>query len=114
MTRAGVVHATAMVITAGFVLWGPGGDARVGGVGFASAQDGRDPATLVPIWDPTGAVPAEIVWPPHPATPPPGFHWQHTGSPAVKVDPATGQPLPGQFVGRWILVRDGHRMPTMK
>ena len=113
MMRVGVVQAIVAVVAVGFVLCGPDAVARVCGVGLAAAQDGRDPAALVPVWDPTGASSSEIAWPPYPATPPPGFHWQHTGSPAIKLDPATGRSLPGQL-GRWILVRDGYRMPTMK
>jgi hypothetical protein len=55
-----------------------------------------------------------MVWQPYPAPPPAGFHWQHTGSPAIKLDPTTGQPLPGQRVGSWILVRDGYSMPKVR
>ncbi len=68
----------------------------------------------VAVYDPTRQSPAEMRWPPYPAPPPAGFHWQHTGNPAIKVDPATGQPLPGQPVGSWILVRDGYSMPKMR
>src|SRR5262249_5535200 len=66
------------------------------------------------VYDPTSHPPAEMMWQPYPASPPAGFHWQHTGSPAVKVDPATGQPLSGQPVGSWILVRDGYSMPKVR
>lgn len=70
-------------------------------------------AITVHVYDPTGQSPAQMSWQAYPAPPPPGFHWQHTGSPAIQVDPQ-GRPLPGQFTGTWILVRDGHQMPTMK
>ena len=68
----------------------------------------------VAVFDPTKQSPSEMVWQPYPAPPPPGFHWQHTGSPAIKLDPTTGQPLPGQRVGSWILVRDGYSMPKVR
>ena len=70
-------------------------------------------ATTVHVYDPTSRSPAQISWQAYPAPPPPGFHWQHTGSPAIQVDPQ-GRPLPGQNTGTWILVRDGYQMPTMK
>jgi hypothetical protein len=69
-------------------------------------------AITVHVYDPTGQSPAEISWQAYPAAPP-GFHWQRSGSPAIKVDPQ-GRPLPGQFTGTWVLVRDGYRMPTMR
>jgi hypothetical protein len=72
-----------------------------------------DGATAVHVWDPTGQSPAEIRWQPYPAPPPPGFHWQDTGSPAIQVDPQ-GRPLPGSLTAKWILVRDGYQMPRMK
>ena len=85
--------------------------------GCAAQPPAPDPAGAAPItvhvYDPTGQSPAQISWQAYPAPPPPGFHWQHSGSPAIKVDPQ-GRPLPGQFTGTWILVRDGYRMPTMK
>ena len=68
----------------------------------------------VAVFDPTGRSPAEMRWQPYPAPPPAGFHWQHTGSTALKVDPATGRPLPGQPGGSWILVRDGYSMPKVR
>ena len=80
----------------------------------AAVASGISGMATVGVYDPTGQSPREIQWPPYPAEPPPGFHWQETGSPAIKVDPTTGQPLPGQFTDRWILVRDGYRMPQMK
>jgi hypothetical protein len=70
-------------------------------------------ATTVHVYDPTARSPAQISWQAYPAPPPAGFHWQHTGSPAIQVDPQ-GRPLPGQNTGSWILVRDGYDMPTMK
>lgn len=70
-------------------------------------------ATTVHVYDPTSQSPAQISWQAYPAPPPPGFHWQHTGSPAIQVDPQ-GRPLPGQMTGAWILVRDGYNMPTIK
>ena len=70
-------------------------------------------ATTVHVYDPTGQSPAQISWQAYPAPPPPGFHWQHTGSPAIQVDPQ-GRPLPGQNTGAWILVRDGYQMPSIK
>ena len=69
--------------------------------------------TMVGVYDPTGQSPQQISWPPYPADPPAGFHWQHSGSPAIRLDPSTGQPAPGQFTGRWVLVRDGYTMPKM-
>jgi hypothetical protein len=68
----------------------------------------------VAVFDPTRQSPAEMMWQPYPAPPPAGFHWQHTGSPALKLDPATGRPLPGQPAGSWILVRDGYSMPKVR
>jgi len=68
----------------------------------------------VAVFDPTKQSPSEMLWQPYPAPPPAGFHWQHTGSPAIKLDPATGRPLPGQRVGSWILVRDGYSMPKVR
>jgi hypothetical protein len=68
----------------------------------------------VAVFDPTRQSPSEMLWQPYPAPPPTGFHWQHTGSPAIKLDPATGQPLPGQRAGSWILVRDGYSMPKVR
>ena len=68
----------------------------------------------VAVFDPTKQSPSEMLWQPYPAPPPAGFHWQHTGSPAIKLDPATGQPLPGQRAGSWILVRDGYSMPKVR
>ena len=70
--------------------------------------------TTVGVYDPTGQSPQEIQWQPYPATPPPGFHWQRTGGPAVQADPTTGHPLPGEFIGGWVLVRDGSVMPQIK
>ena len=70
--------------------------------------------TRVAVFDPTKQSPSEMVWQPYPAAPPVGFHWQHTGSLAIKLDPATGQPLSGQRVGSWILVRDGYSMPKVR
>ena len=84
--------------------------------GCAAQQGTPDPAgaaTTVHVYDPTGQSPAEISWQVYPAPPPTGFHWQHTGSPAIQVDPQ-GRPLPGQFTGTWILVRDGYQMPMMR
>jgi hypothetical protein len=69
--------------------------------------------TVVSVYDPTGQSPQQIAWPPYPAEPPAGFHWQHSGSPAIRLDPSTGQPLPGQFTGGWLLVRDGYTMPKI-
>jgi len=71
-------------------------------------------AIPVAVFDPTKQSPSEMLWQPYPAPPPAGFHWQHTGSPAIKLDPTTGQPLPGQRVGSWILVRDGYSMPKVR
>ena len=68
----------------------------------------------VAVFDPTKQSPTEMMWQPYPAPPPAGFHWQHTGSPALKVDPTTGRPLPGQPAGSWILVRDGYSMPKVR
>jgi len=68
----------------------------------------------VAIYDPTKQSPSEMMWQPYPASPPAGFHWQHTGSPSIKLDPSTGQPLSGQGVGSWILVRDGYSMPKVR
>ena len=68
----------------------------------------------VAVFDPTRQSPSEMLWQPYPAPPPAGFHWQHTGSPAIKLDPATGQPLPDQRAGSWILVRDGYSMPKVR
>ena len=68
----------------------------------------------VAVFDPTRQSPAEMMWQPHPAPPPAGFHWQHTGSTALKFNPATGRPLPGQPAGSWILVRDGYSMPKVR
>jgi hypothetical protein len=70
-------------------------------------------AVTVNVYGPTGQSPAQSTWQAYPAPPPPGFHWQHTGSPAIQVDPE-GRPLPGQSTGTWVLVRDGYRMPTMR
>ena len=78
-----------------------------------SAPDPSGAAATVHVYDPTGQSPAQISWQAYPAPPPLGFHWQHSGSPAIKVDPQ-GRPLPGPFTGTWLLVRDGYRMPTMK
>ena len=82
--------------------------------GAAHGSDMKPQETHVAVYDPTRQSPAEMMWQPYPAPPPAGFHWQHTGSPAVKVDPATGQPLSGQPVGSWILVRDGYSMPKVR
>jgi hypothetical protein len=79
----------------------------------ATPDPAGGPVTTVHVYDPTGQSPAQISWQPYPASPPPGFHWQHTGSPAIQVDPQ-GRPLPGQFTGTWILVRDGYQMPKMR
>ena len=68
----------------------------------------------VAVFDPTRQSPSEMRWPPYPAPPPAGFHWQHTGSPAIRVDPTTGQPRPGPGAGSWILVRDGYSMPKVR
>jgi len=96
----------ALILTLGVVVQGcaaqPAGPNPSGGA-----------ATTVHVYDPTGQSPAQISWQAYPATPPPGFHWQHSGSPAIQVDPE-GRPLPGQFTGTWVLVRDGYRMPMMK
>jgi len=82
--------------------------------GAAHGSDMKPQETHVAVYDPTRQSPAEMMWQPYPAPPPAGFHWQHTGSPTVKVDPATGQPLSGQPVGSWILVRDGYSMPKVR
>jgi hypothetical protein len=85
--------------------------------GCAGQPSAPDPAaaatTTVHVYDPTGQSPAQISWQAYPAPPPPGFHWQHSGSPAIQVDPQ-GRPLPGQFTGTWVLVRDGYQMPMMR
>lgn len=85
--------------------------------GCAAQQAAPDPAggaaVTVHVYDPTGQSPAQISWQAYPAPPPPGFHWQHSGSPTIQVDPQ-GRPLPGQFTGLWILVRDGYQMPMMR
>jgi hypothetical protein len=81
---------------------------------IAGISYGAPATTTVGVYDPTGQSPQEIQWPPYPADPPPGFHWQRTGGPAVQIDPITGHPLPGRFIGGWILVRDGHVMPQIK
>ena len=52
-----------------------------------SAPDPAGAAATVHVDDPTGQSPAQISWQAYPAPPPPGFHWQHTGSPAIQVDP---------------------------
>jgi len=78
-----------------------------------SPSPAAGPVTTVDVYDPTGESPAQISWQAYPAQPPPGFHWQHSGSPAIQLD-AQGRPLPGQLTGAWILVRDGYQMPTMK
>ena len=86
-------------------------------VGSPSAAQGSPMQTQeipVAVFDPTKQSPAEMMWQPYPAPPPAGFHWQHTGSPAIKLDPTTSQPLPGQHVGSWILVRDGYSMPKVR
>lgn len=70
-------------------------------------------ANAVHVWDPTGQSPTEISWQSYPAPPPPGFHWQDTGSPAIQVDPQ-GRPLPGPLTAKWILVRDGYQMPKIR
>ena len=84
--------------------------------GCAAQPGAPDPAgstATVSVYDPTGQSPAQISWQAYPAPPPTGFHWQHTGSPAIQVDPQ-GRPVPGQMTGAWILVRDGYRMPAMR
>ena len=90
----------------------------VGALGAASDVGGEGTAVpgsvVIGIYDPTGESPASISWPPYPAAPPSGFHWQHSGSPPVRWDPRTGQPVPGQRRGKWVLVRDGYTMPTMQ
>ena len=90
--------------------------AQLGSTGPRGAQGSPMQAQEIPvaIFDPTRQSPAEMMWQPYPAPPPPGFHWQHTGSPAVKLDPTTGQPRPGQPTGSWILVRDGYSMPKVR
>ena len=85
----------------------------------ATAQDANqerreDGRVAVSIYDPTGRSPEQIMWKPYPASPPEGFHWQESGSPSTKLDPLTGQPLPGQITSRWILVRDGYSMPKIR
>ena len=102
MLLAGLV----LILSLGVVV--PGCAAQPGPPDPAGAA-----AATVHVYDPTGQSPAEISWQAYPAAPPPGFHWQHTGSPAIQVDPQ-GRPLPGQFTGTWILVRDGYRMPAMR
>ncbi|MBI1847347.1 MAG: hypothetical protein HYR86_10290 [Candidatus Rokubacteria bacterium] len=93
---------------------------RVGTVvlGLAlGALAGCAPATapaMVAVFDPTGQSPQQMAWPPYPAAPPPGYHWQETGSPAIRIDPATRQPVTGPIVNQWILVRDGYTMPQIR
>jgi len=110
-----------VLVTAGFVLWplavvpAHGGD---GGRNHESVPSGQDatpagPAT-VGVGDPTGQSPPTISWLPYPAAPLPGFHWRHSGSPAIRLDPTTRQPLPDQWTGAWVLVRDGYTMPKMQ
>ena len=83
--------------------------------GVPSDQSEPPPGGVtVGVYDPAGQSPPTISWPPYPAPPPPGFHWQHSGSPAIKLDPATRQPLPDQWTGAWVLVRDGYTMPKMR
>jgi hypothetical protein len=77
----------------------------------SSSGDLPDGQTMVSVYDPTGQSPLTIVWAPYPAPPPPGFHWQHSGRPAVLLDPKTREPLPDEWTGTWVLVRDGHAMP---
>lgn len=83
---------------------------------FLVAQGSQMQTQEIPVavYDPTKPSPSEMMWQPYPATPPAGFHWQHTGSPAIKLDPSTGQPFPGQPIGSWILVRDGYSMPKVR
>ena len=71
-------------------------------------------AVTVGVYDPSGQSPPTISWTPYPADPPAGFHWEHSGRPAAARDPKTGQPLPGQLTGGWVLVRDGYTMPKMR
>jgi hypothetical protein len=87
---------------------------RVGGPSAAPGSPMQTQEIPVAVFDPTKQSPSEMVWQPYPAPPPAGFHWQHTGSPAIKLDPTTSQPLPGQHVGSWILVRDGYSMPKVR
>ena len=82
--------------------------------GPGSGEPGSGISTLVSVYDPTGQSPAQIAWPPYPATPPTGYHWEDTGSPAIVIDPASGQPVPGRPTGGWILVRDGYSMPRIR
>jgi len=91
-----------------------GAQAERASPGAPHGSDMKPQEAHVAVYDPTRQSPAEMMWQPYPASPPAGFHWQHTGSPAVKVDPATGQPLSGQPVGSWILVRDGYSMPKVR
>jgi hypothetical protein len=79
-------------------------------------QQGEPQAGTVSIgiYDPTGQSPDTMTWLSYPAAPPSGFHWQHSGSPAIRLDPTTGQPLAGQSTGTWVLVRDGYTMPKMR
>lgn len=99
-------YGVALILSFGTVI--PGGAAQPGPPDPVGGASGT-----VHVYDPTGQSPVQISWQAFPAPPPPGFHWQHTGSPTIQVDPQ-GRPLPGQFTGTWILVRDGYQMPTMK
>ena len=101
---------------AAFLLTGAETAAELGGGSPSVAQGSQMQAQEIPVavYDPTKQSPSEMVWQPYPAPPPAGFHWQHTGSLAIKLDPTTGQPLPGQRAGSWILVRDGYSMPKVR
>lgn len=88
-----------------------------GGEPESGASQQRAPRAgfvAIGVYDPTGQSPNTMTWLPYPAAPPPRFHWQHSGSPAVRLDPTIGQPLPGQWAGAWVLVRDGYTMPKMR
>jgi len=105
-TPAALLAGVALIVSLGVVVEGCA--AQPGPPGPTAAAAGT-----VNVYDPTGQSPAQISWQAYPAPPPPGFHWQHTGSPAIQVDPQ-GRPLPGQLTGTWILVRDGYRMPMIR
>jgi len=101
---------------AAFLWTDVGTTAQPNGGSPSGAQGSQMQSQDIPVavFDPTKQSPSEMMWQPYPASPPAGFHWQHTGSPAIKLDPATGQPRPGQLAGSWILVRDGYSMPKVR
>ena len=93
-------------------LWAGWVMAQTGTAGRPGAQEnapapGNEAASavIVGVYDPTGQSPASISWPAYPASPPPGFHWQHSGRPGG---------AQGLSVGGWVLVRDGYTMPTIR